>query len=71
MPRSYRPMILAAGETKWAGNGLRFATAREALEAACLTWQRWGMAIDYSIDPSDDEPNYRMVDGVPTSLQTN
>lgn len=56
-PQSYLILVLAAGETTYASNGLRFATReaaeRYAVDLAC----RWTQVREWEIAPSNDQPN--------------
>lgn len=50
-------------EREWVGNGLRFATALEAEQQVRDLCSRWTLPDGWRVDPSDDAPNYRYVDG--------
>jgi len=54
---SWMSEIFAEGE--WVGNGLRFATEREALNSGCELASRWWVVEDYRATPSTDPVNYR------------
>ena len=38
---SYKPEVMVAGETKWCGNALRFATEKEAQDYVFDLAMRW------------------------------
>lgn len=61
--KSWRPMIRATGESRFAGNGLRFATESEALEAANDTFMRWFAAEEFKAEESPDAPTHIWRDG--------
>jgi hypothetical protein len=52
---SYRPMVKVGNE--WAGNGIRFATRKEAEASARDLYGRWTLCVDHRADESDDEVN--------------
>lgn len=58
---SYRPMVFVHGE--WAGNGLRFATEKEAASSAQDLARRWTLVDGCRVDESDDPVNYAITDG--------
>jgi hypothetical protein len=58
---SYRPMVKVQGE--WAGNALRFATYKEALDNAADLHGRWMLVEEFRVDESTDPVNYAWVDG--------
>ena len=59
---SYRPMMKIS-ESETTGNGLRFATEKEALESAAELFSRWTVPIGYSIEESSDPVNYQHING--------
>jgi len=59
---SYRPMVYVQGE--WAGNGLRFATHKEAEDSAHNLASRWMLVESFRVDESDDEVNYAWDNGL-------
>jgi len=59
---SYRPMMKIS-ESETVGNGLRFATRKEAEESALELFSRWTQPIDYSVEESTDPVNYEFVGG--------
>jgi hypothetical protein len=61
LPRSYKPEFLVEGV--WCGNGQRFATHEEANSSGRTRWIGWTLPTDFRVVPSDDEANYRRVDG--------
>jgi len=69
-PRSWKPVVKVAGEPGWHSNGLRFATQAEAEQSASDVFYRWMACTGYSAQPSEDEPNYRLVDGKLVALVT-
>lgn len=63
MTKSFKPVVQTDNTGKWYDNALRFATREEALRSARDLMNRWMLVHAYSSLPSDDEPNYRYVDG--------
>jgi hypothetical protein len=64
---SYIPQIKGVGESAWTGNGLRFATADEALAYAADLQSRW-MGCQRGADnrraaESDDAVTHRWLAG--------
>lgn len=63
MAKSFAPEVIADNSGKWCGNSLRFATKEEAegnvADLAC----RWTMVRKTRVVESQDEPNYRFVEG--------
>jgi hypothetical protein len=47
----------------WAGNGLRFATHKEAEDSAHNLASRWALVARFRVDESSDPVNYALVDG--------
>ena len=70
MSNSYKVGCYTFGSTKPGYNGLRFATAEEARLYASDLFSRWMALREYSIDESDDEPNWAVVEGKLVSLST-
>jgi len=60
---SYKVAVYTFGDAKPTYNGLRFATEAEARIYARDLFSRWQVVREYSIDESDDAPNYEIVDG--------
>lgn len=61
--KSYAPEVIADSSGKWAGNALRFATQEEAEANVRDLFGRWMAVKETRVVPSEDEPNYRWVDG--------
>jgi hypothetical protein len=61
--KSFKPEVIADGSGVWAGNSLRFATREEAEANVQNLMMRWMLVRDTRVVESDDEPNYRWVDG--------
>lgn len=59
--KSFKPEFLIDG--KWCGNAVRFPTEEEARQNARHKFMVWTVPTDYRAVPSEDEPNYRYVDG--------
>jgi hypothetical protein len=73
MPKSWKPVVQVGdgGDTeKWSENGLRFATREEAADNARDLMRRWMLVLRCDAHESDDEPNYRWVDGKLEALPT-
>ena len=52
----------------WSSNAVRFATKQEAEDAGVELLGRWFVPTDSRAAESDDEVNYRFVDGRPEML---
>lgn len=61
--KSYAPQVIADSTGKWTGNALRFATYEEAEANVSDLKARWMLVRETRVIESDDEPNYRYVDG--------
>jgi hypothetical protein len=70
---SWKPEVIADNTGKWCGNGLRFATEKEAHENAHDLMMRWMAVKEYRAAPSDDPVNYsyegRTLRAVPETKQ--
>lgn len=64
--RSYLVEVLAAGETKWATNSLRFTLERDAELWGAGLYRRWTMCDQWRVVPSMDSPNVK-ADGIDES----
>jgi hypothetical protein len=61
--KSWKPEVIADSSGEWCGNALRFATREEAeANVKDLMW-RWTLVTDTRVVESDDEVNYRWVNG--------
>lgn len=58
---SWRPMFIFKDGNSF-GNAQRFATREEALASARDRFFAWTVPIDYSIEESIDDVNYKRVD---------
>lgn len=63
MPKSYAPQVIADSSGKFCGNSLRFPTREEAEANVYNLAQRWMLVTDTRVVESEDEPNYRWIDG--------
>lgn len=63
MAKSYKPEVVTDSSGKWYGNALRFATREEAEASAQDLMSRWLLVRECRASESEDEPNYRIVDG--------
>lgn len=61
---SYKTEVIADSSGKWAGNGLRFATADEAAIYVADLKARWMLVTDTRVVESDDPVTDEIVDGV-------
>jgi len=60
---AWKPEVMVAGETKWCGNALRFATKEEAEgNVKALMW-KWTAVNDTRVVEVDEPVNYAWVDG--------
>lgn len=59
---SYKPEVIADSTGKWCGNGLRFATEKEAFDSASDLAMRWTAVRDFRASLSDDPVNYSYLD---------
>jgi len=55
--KSFKVEVLAHGETKWCGNGLRFKTEQEAKDYGYDLSMRWTAVDEWRVVESEDEPN--------------
>lgn len=60
---SYKPMVRTGTDPKFYGNALAFETEQEALENARDLMSRWLLVVEYKAEKSDQEPNYKYIDG--------
>ena len=60
MPQSYAAEVIADSSGKWAGNGLRFATEREAEAYVADLARRWTLVTETRVVESDDPVNQRI-----------
>jgi len=60
---SWKPEVIADNSGAWAGNALRFPTQAEAEAWALDLSYRWILVSQWRATESDDEPNYRWIDG--------
>jgi hypothetical protein len=63
MAKSFAPEVIADSSGKWAGNACRFKTAAEAQKSASLLMMSWMAVRETRVVESEDEPNYKFVDG--------
>jgi hypothetical protein len=63
MSKSYKPEVIADSSGEWCGNGLRFATRKEAAENVFDLSMRWTGVRDTRVVESDEAPNYTYTDG--------
>lgn len=59
---SYAPEVIADSSGKWVGNGLRFATEKEAQVYVDDLAQRWPLVRDTRVVPSEEPVSYAMVE---------
>ena len=57
---SYKPEVKTAGDDKWYGNSLAFATRKEAEWSAKELFERWTLTTDHRAVESDEPVNYRI-----------
>jgi len=60
---SFKPEVIADSSGKWCGNALRFATCEEAEANVRDLMMRWFAVRETRVVESDDDVNYRYVDG--------
>jgi hypothetical protein len=60
---SYRPEVIADNTGEWCGNGLRFATRKEAEENVYDLSMRWFAVRKTRVVESDEPANYTYHDG--------
>jgi hypothetical protein len=60
---SFKPEVIADNSGQWCGNALCFATREEAEANVRDLMMRWLLVRDTRVVESDEEPNYRWVDG--------
>jgi hypothetical protein len=61
---SFAPMVRVNNEQNFVGNGLRFATSKEAQLWADGLKMRWYLVSETRVDESTDPVNYRTEDGL-------
>jgi hypothetical protein len=54
---SFKVGVKTPGDRDWNSNALRFATAQEAEDYGFNLAMRWTAVSDWTVLPSDDEPN--------------
>lgn len=59
----WKAEVIAAGETRWSGNGLVFGSPEEAEDYVADLKRRWTLVVQTRVVPADEEPNYRLVNG--------
>lgn len=60
---SWKPEVIADSSGQWTGNGLRFATAEEALSYAEDLMMRWLAVREIRTTLCEDPVNYRWING--------
>lgn len=58
---SFKPQVFVQGQ--WSNNAIRFATRAESDQYARDLMSRWTLVDTYRTVLSDDDVNYRYVDG--------
>ncbi len=56
-PRSFKAGVKTPGDRDWVSNGLRFRTQGAAEAYAIDLASRWTAVSDWTVLPSDEEPN--------------
>ena len=56
-PRSYKIGVKTPGDRDWSSNSLRFASADDAAAWAADLALRWTLVQEWTVLPSDEEPN--------------
>jgi hypothetical protein len=54
---SFKVVVRVTGESKFCGNGLRFATEQEAKTYGNDLSSRWFAVEEWKVEPSEDEVN--------------
>jgi hypothetical protein len=67
--KSYAAEVMVAGESKWTGNAVRFATKAEAQAYVQDLAFRWTAVNDTRVVESEDAVNYAWVNGSSLSLE--
>lgn len=57
LPRSWKVGVKTAGDTEWCSNGLRFKSKQAAASYGADLACRWTAVREWTVLPSDDEPN--------------
>jgi hypothetical protein len=65
----WRPLVQTAGEAKWNGNGLVFATREEAERSAEALAARWLMVTNTAAGPAVGPANYTNTDGYDKKIE--
>ena len=55
--KSYKVSVIAANETDWTDNGLRFYSVGDAEAYGADLKRRWPLVKRYCVFPSEDRPN--------------
>jgi len=55
--------VIADSSGQWCGNALRFPTKEEAEANVANLFSRWMLVRETRVVESDDEPNYRWING--------
>ena len=66
---SWKPEVVADSSGAFCGNALRFPTKEEAEANALDLSYRWILVSQWRATESDDEPNYRLVDGATVEIE--
>jgi hypothetical protein len=68
--KSWATWVTTTGDRgMFSTNGIRYATQKEALEAGSELAGRWFAVTDFTAAPSEDEVNYKFIDGRAVSLE--
>lgn len=65
---SYKAEVIADDSGKWAGNALVWTTEDEAQQYAQDLARRWIMVRETRVVETDEEPNYKWVNGGPERI---
>lgn len=69
MSKSFKPVVRVGSDPKFYDNALRFATREEADLSARDLMRRWMLVVECGVEESDDPVNYKIVDGVMSSVE--
>lgn len=67
-PASWKVEVIADSSGKWCGNAARYASEEAAKVCGQDLCNRWLMVREWRVVPSDDKPNYDVINGQPVAI---
>lgn len=68
MSNSFKVEVIADSSGKWCGNAVRYPSEAAAKIGGADLANRWLLVREWRVVPSDDAPNYDIVDGKMVAL---